>query len=704
MGVIMTIRNKFGYVLVGGIAVAIVLFLLGDLLSSGQGAFQRSSNVAGNVNGDEIDYYEFQTRLDRNANSFRLQNKTADVDEETMAALREETWNEMVRERVLSREFEALGMAVTDAEIHQMFFGPNPHEVIKQNFSDPATGEFNPQVVKNYLDNLINEDANGTPDEKRLRWNTFEKFLIKDRLEGKYTTLLKQLVYIPKWYTTAYTGWAKAAVNVEYVLLPYASVTDEQIKITDADLKAYLNDHQKQFEQDEFRVLDYVVFNVVPSKEDTLAAEAALNTSFEDFKVAKNDSTFVLRNSETNYEGKYLTRNELTTVFADSLFVIDTMTYIGPYLENGSYTVAKLIDRKMLADSVEVAGFNFQAQDQAQFDSLILIADTLVKQINAGTLAFNDARTQYGNVNPLDTTGGVIGWVKPGETTVVSEFVQNQVLYYKSQGQAVLYWEQSGLIQVSYVKTATPTKPAVKVAFLTVPILPSKDTEKRYYDEANEFYNANSTADKFNASATPKQTSPQIKKSDNQIGVLGSARELVKAAYNAEKGEVLAPQILDGKYVVAVVKEVSEGGVPTVDAVRNQLEVAVKKQKKAEFLKNKIGTDTDLNSIANKNGTAISIATNLNLNNNTVGAGPEPSVAGAALALEIGKVSKPIEGVNGIYVIKVTSKTPGVASEDATASFEGQMMLMNQRGQVEGSFYNALEEMSEILDERFKFY
>lgn len=703
MGVIMTIRNKFGYVLVGGIAVAIILFLLGDALSSGQGSFTRTSNDAGTVNGNAIDYNLFQNRLDRNVNSYRLQNQVSEVDEVTMGELREQTWNDIVRERILASEFEKLGIAVTDDEIHQMFFGPNPHEVIKQNFSDPSTGKFSPEAVKGYLDNLNVDDANGTAAEKRVRWSTFERFLINERLEGKYTTLIKQSVYLPKWFTETYVSWSKASVNVEYVLLPYSNVTDEQIKVTDADLQAYLKENKKQFEQEEYRVIEYATFNVIPSTADTLEAQKNLDEMYGLFREAKNDSTFVLRNSYTPYEGKYFTKDELNTALADTFFTIDTMSYVGPYLENGRFTVAKLMDRKMLADSVQVAQVRFQAANQEEFDSIITLADTLVKQINAGTLTFNQVYTQYGTL-ATDTTGGVIGWVKPGETTLVSPFVQNQVLYYRNQGQAVLYWDQTGLVQIAYVKTATPTKMAVKVAFLSQPIVPGKETEKRYYDEANEFYNTNNTAEKFTASNKTRQTSPRIKKSDNVIGVLGPARELVKAAYNAKKGEVLAPQILEGKYVVAYVKEASEGGTPTLDAVRNQVEVAVKRQKKADYLKKQLGNDTDLNSIATKNGVTVNIAQNLNLNNNTVGSGSEPAVAGAALGLENGQVSKPIQGKVGIYVIKVTSKTPGTLSEDGSAGFETQMLMFNQRGQAEAAFYKALENESEIVDERYKFY
>ncbi|CAN5245196.1 peptidylprolyl isomerase [soil metagenome] len=703
MGVIMTIRNKFGYVLVGGIAVAIILFLLGDALSSSQGAFKPNSNDAGSVNGQPVNYNEFANRYDKNLNSYRLQNKVSEVSEEQMGIIREQTWNDIVRERILASEFEKLGFAVTDEEIHQMFFGANPHEVIKQNFSDPATGNFDPNVVKNYIDNLATDDANGTAAEKRLRWNTFEQFLIRDRLESKYTTLLKQTVYMPKWYNTAYTAFTKSSINVDYVLLPYASVTDEQIKVTDSDLKAYLKEHQKEFEQPEYLVLDYVVFNVIPSTADTTKASEDLDDMYNLFKDAKNDSTFVLRNSDTPYEGSYLTKDELKTALADTFFVIDTATYVGPFLENGKFTVAKLIDRKMLADSVEVAQVRFQAANQTEFDSIIKIADTLVKQINAGTLKFADVYTQY-NTNLNDTAKGVIGWVKPGETSLVEPFVQNQVLYYRTQGQAVLYWDQTGLVQIVHVKTSNPTKTAVKVAFLSIPILPGKDTEKKYYDEANEFYNANNTPEKFNASGKSINTTPQIKKSDNVIGVLGSARELVKTGYNAKKGEVLAPQILEGKYVVALVKEISAGGEPSIDAVRSQLEVAVKKQKKAELLKTKIGTDNDLNSIANKNGATINSATNLNLNNNTVGNGPEPAVAGAALGLEAGQVSKPIVGREGVYVIKVTQKTPAPAAQEGAPNFEQQMMLFSLRGQVEGSFYPALEKTAKVVDERYKFY
>ncbi len=707
MAVIMTIRDKFGYVLVGGIAFAIILFLLGDALGTGNGMFQATSNDAGYVDGNAITYNEYGARLDKNISNAMLQSEEDNLSEETMSLLREQTWNELVRERLLNREFEKLGIVVTKDEIYQMFFGPNPHEYIAQNFTDPSTGQFNAMAVQNYIDNLNVADGNGTAEEKRARWTAFEQALIRERLESKYSTLLKQSVYIPKWYSTAYAGFKNASVNIEYVYLPYSSVADDQIKVTDSDLKNYLNDNKAKFEQEEFRVLDYVVFNVIPSSKDTALALEELKGMYELFQTAKNDSTFVNRNSDTPYTGEYYTKDALISSIADTFFVIDTNSYVGPYLENGKYTVAKLIDRKMLPDSAEVALLNFSATNQAEFDSLTKMADTLVKQINAGTVKFDELYATYAGDSAnmaLAATNGVVGWVKPGESTLVPTYVQQQVLYYQAQGNAVLYFDNTGLVQIAYVKTATPVKEAVKVAFLSKPVLPGKDTDKEYYDKANEFFAANSKAETFGAdNSVSVSTTAQLKKGDGIIPALGSARELVKAAYTAKLGEVLPPVVLEGKYVVAVVKQVSEGGLPTVDAVRTQLETAVKKQKKADLLKEKIGADKDLNSIATKNGTTVNQATNLNLNNNKIGEGSEPSVSGAALALAQGSVSKPIVGESGVYVIKVLSSTPGTISEDG-AGFEKQMMGMNLQNQVEMNYFKALEEGADVVDERYKFY
>ncbi len=707
MAVIMTIRDKFGYVLVGGIAFAIILFLLGDALGSGNGMFQATSNDAGYVDGEAISYNEYGARLDKNTTSAKLQKEGEELTEEEMSALREQTWNELVREKLLNREFEKLGLVVTKDEIYQMFFGPDPHPYIAQNFTDPSTGKFNALAVQSYIDNLNVADANGSAEEKRTRWTAFEQALIRERLESKYSTLLKQSVYIPKWYSTAYAGFKNASVNIEYVYLPYSGVADDQIKVTDSDLKQYLNEHKEEYDQDEYRVLDYVVFNVVPSSKDTTDALEELNGMYELFKTAKNDSTFVVRNSETPYTGQYYTKDELMSSISDTLFVADTNSYFGPYIENGMFTVAKLMDRKMLPDSAEVSVLNFYATSQAEFDSLTKMVDTLVKQINAGTEKFDALYATYAGDSAnmqYAATNGVVGWVKPGESTLVPAYVQQQVLFYQPQGNAVMYFDNTGLVQIAYVKTATPVKEAVKVAFLSKSVLPGKATEKDYYDKANEFFAAHSKAEDFSAEKNVSiNSTPKLKKGDNMIPALGSARELVKAGYNAKKGEVLPPVVLEGKYVVALVKEVSEGGVPSVDAVRSQLETAVKKQKKAEFLKGKIGADQDLNSIATKNGTNVNQATNLNLNNNKVGEGNEPAVAGASLALSQGKVSKPIVGTNGVYVIKVTSTTPGTIAEDGM-SFEKQMMGLNLQNQVEMNYFNALEDGSDVVDERYKFY
>lgn len=697
MGIFIDIREKYGYVLIFVIALAIVGFLVMDAVQSPNSVFQSTDNNAGTVNGYEITYPEYQAKVDEAIQNYQLQYNTTNIPEQTMTQLRNDAWEQYVQEKIMGEQYSILGISVTKQELYDLFQGDNPHPVVQQQFQDPTTGTFNPQQIALFIQNLGVDDQNMSAAEKTMRWRNFEKFIKNDRLNAKFNNLVKQSVYTPDWLAKLNSSLEGTTVDMQYLLFAYSDVADNEVSISDADLKAYLDKHQKEFEQERTRSISYITFNVLPSAQDTTKALQSINETADKFRTANNDSIFVKLYSESPFDPKYYGKDELVSSVADTFFTIDSATVVGPYQEKGAFVLAKLVDRKMIADSVEARQILFSVSTQEEVELKRNQADSLAALIETGDADFESLAIQYSDDEATKFEGGSLGWVKPGEKF---QTIDRALFYQHNQGDVFVVPSDRGFHLIQITK-ADQNKEAVKVAFVTQTIRPSKNTSNAKYTEANQFLGSHGDAESFKAADANLKTATGIKINASFIPNLGEARDLVKWSYNAKVGEVSPVFILEDRFVIALLTDASEKGTPTVASVKGELEAAVKKQKKAEVLAAKIGSSKDLNSLASANGKTLLNASDVSFKNVTVGAFAEPSVAGAALAMENGAVSAPITGNQGVYIVKITNKTAAPEAADLTI----QKMLTNQteKFRVDEQLYPAIKDACDVEDLRYKF-
>lgn len=700
MGIFIDIREKYGYLLIGVIAFAIIGFLLMDGLQSPNNAFQNTDNNAGSVNGYEITYPEYQTKVDEAIQNYQLQYNTTNIPEQTMTQLRNDAWNQYVQEKIMSEQFDILGVSVTKQELYDLFQGDEPHPVVQQQFQDPTTGVFNPQQIALFIQNLGTDDQNMSAAEKTMRWRNFEKYIKTDRLNTKYNNLVKQSVYTPEWLAKLNYKLESSTVDLQYLLFAFSDIAENEVTVTDADLQAYLNDHKKEFEQERSRSFSYVVFNVTPSAQDTAKALQSITETADKFRLANNDSIFTKLYSETPFDPNYYAKGELVSSIADTFFTIDSATVVGPYQEKGSFVVAKLIDRKMIADSVEARQIFFSGQVQTQEELQLKRdqADSLKVLIEAGDADFSSLAIQYSDDEDTKFDGGNLGWVKPGEQF---QTINRALFYQYGEGDVFVVPSDRGFHLIEITKS-NQNKEAVKVAFVTQQIRPSKNTSNNKYTEANQYRTKHGDAETFNAADANIKTASNILINASFVPNLGEARDLVKWSYNAKVGEVSPVFILDDRFVIALLTEAPEKGTPTVNSVKGKLEAAVKKQKKAELLAAKIGSSKDLNALATANGKTVLNASDVSFKNVTIGAFAEPVVAGAALAMENGAVSGPITGTQGVYIVKVTNKTP--ATDGADLSIQKMLTTQTVKFRVDEQLYPAIKDACDVEDLRYKFF
>ena len=235
MAVIEKIRGKAG-LLIGIVGFSLAAFILGDFFSSNS-AFRSSDSNVGEINGKSINVVDFEARVQTQVDNYKLQSNNESVDQNTMDQLREQTWNQLVNDMVMKPQYEKLGLTCSPKELLDMVQGKNPHPQIKQAFTDPKTGMFNPANVSNFLKNMDNDQTGKT----RKQWVLFENAIREERVQQKYYNLLKGGMYVSKAEALAdFMGRNKTA-SVRFVAIPYATISDSTIEVTDAEIKTLYN-------------------------------------------------------------------------------------------------------------------------------------------------------------------------------------------------------------------------------------------------------------------------------------------------------------------------------------------------------------------------------------------------------------------------------------------------------------------------------
>lgn len=295
MAVIIKIRNKFGLLISILIFVALGIFVLETALNSNSSLLKGHSNSIGTINGEEVSPQDFNMQLDKQTGLFMMQNPKVNIDEETKYKLQDRTWDILVDSTISQIEYNNLGIPVvpTDAEYKDMFYGIDPNPLVKQQFTNPQTGLFDPQSVTNFLYRIDNDKPQTDDEAKQLalaraQWQNFEQEVVQNESQGKFINLIRKAVYVPKWQAElAYDDRAGTA-GFHYVAIPYYTIPDSAVKITDQDLQNYIDANKEKYKQDEeTRNILFVTFNVFPSSDDTAQAQKAINTIYAKLAVTR---------------------------------------------------------------------------------------------------------------------------------------------------------------------------------------------------------------------------------------------------------------------------------------------------------------------------------------------------------------------------------------------------------------------------------
>jgi len=702
MALISEIRKK-SWLLIVLLALALGGFVVMDMVRAGSKARGRNFDL-GSVNGDKLDWQEFQK-----AERILYPNSTGDV-----FGQRNYIWNFMVEDKLVRAEADAMGYNVGDEELEELQFGQHLSPIIQRNFRDPNTGQINRQSLEQIKANLGTGKLQPQLEEF---WGFQKNEIIKDRLESKLSGLLKKCIYTPTWMAQELQAEQGSSIDFLYVQVPLDKVADADVKLTDEDYTNFIKENEGLVKRkEEFRSVDFVTFNVIPTKEDTAIVRDKITERLDPFRKTDNDSAFV----ENNYgqlEEVYYKKADLAPVIADTVFKLPIGTVYGPYVDGVDFKAVKVIDKKLIPDSVQTRHILIQAKTAAEMTSATAKIDSIKALIESGKERFDSLAMKISQDGSA-SKGGDLGWSALGR--MVKPF--NDVIFYKAEpGKLYKVVTQFGvhLVEVTnrkYIKNES----GVKLAYLVEPIVPSEETQAAVYDDALEFSGQNRTVDQMKAAveknpALSVEAAQGLNANSYQFSTLGgggTARDIIRWAFDKETkvGEVAQEVYIfdeptlfyNAHYVVPALHSVTKPGNGSIADVKENFAAQVMAKKKAEIIAAKI-TSPDLNATAQQFDVKIDTFNNVNFNMSYLqDLGNEAGLIGKVATMKEGETAGPIKGINGVYVVQVIHRTEASISTDIV-SFRSQL-TGTARATIDTRLMEAVKSTAKIKDNRYSFY
>jgi peptidyl-prolyl cis-trans isomerase D len=706
MSVIQKIRDKYAAVVIAVIALSLIAFIAMDaFVGRGRGLGSTSSTVIGKVNGEKIDRNEFEKKI-------TIQQSMGGAQGAPREQLIGNVWEQTVSEMVMNQEYEKLGLKFSGKELNETLFGANPPQWLSQQFTDPKTGMYNANEARAAIAQLKKRKDNQATEMVQYALES----TISQALRMKYMALLGNSTYVPKWYAEKSIADQNAIASFSYVSVPYSSISDSAVKVTDGDIEAYINNHKEAFKQDEpSRSVSYVAFSASPNAQDSATVLNQVNNLKHDFATTADAETYLGRVGTDNpYFNGYVLASKMQMPHADSIKALAPGQVFGPYLDGKNYTLAKMIDRRTMPDSVKVRHILIKTGERGQPTLPDSIAkkriDSIANAIKGGA-DFNAMVVKYSDDEGSKNTKGEYEFASQQFPNLSKEFAE--VAFYGHTGdKKVVKVENQGYSGYHYIEVVDQKKiePAYKIAYLAKSIDASQET----------INNANSVAAQFAATSRDKKqfsdngnkqhlqvlTAPDIKKNDFTIPGLGESRQFVRWVYENKTGDVSEPYEIGDRYVVAIITGSSDKGLMSVAQARPTAEPYVINEKKAQqIIASKFKGGNTIEAVAQAAGQSVQRADSVSFAQAFIrNVGNEPKVSGAAFNKSLqGKVSEPIAGTTGVFVIK---------GELVSAVANTNMNVENLRKQLEmqekqmGGYRSAeaLRKAANVKDNRFDFY
>lgn len=704
MSIIQTIRDKAAVLVFSIIGLSLIGFLVQDNFVGRSGNFFDSqSSTVGTINGVKIEREEFDNRVRNTEAQYQAQNYR--VDESMRQEIQSQIWNALISRQLIAGEAKKLGLQFTSKEFSTLLFSENAPMEFKQQFTDPKTGIYNIEAARNAF-----RQIQKTKDPLQLKQVQEQLIdpIVLSQLQNKLLTIFTNAVYIPKWLLEKQNAENNQVSNISFTALAYSTVPDSAVTVSDAAIVEYMQARKNEFKQEASRSIAYVLFNAAANATDSANLWAKMEEYKKQFAEAADPGIFVTRNgSKAGYFDGYINKSRIQVPNKDSILALGKGQVFGPYYDGPALTLARVVDAKVLPDSVKarhilIATADLQTGQPLMPDSVAKNRIDSIQKAIAGGASFETLAVQYSDDEGSKERFGDLGYFANGQ--MVKEF--NDFCFEGKTGSKGVVKTQFGYHYIEVLDQKN-FEMAYKIAYMAKNIEPSAETDNAANAAATQFASSSRTQKDFEDNVIKqgfnKRIADAVKEMDYQIPGVGVSRSFIKWVYSNKPGTVSEPMSVGDNYVVAVITGERAEGLQSPAAARMMVEPVLRNKEKARILVQKFGKYSSLDEAAKNVDQSIQQADSIRFADNfKPGFGNEPILIGAAFNKEYqSKPSQPLVGNTGVYVVSVTSNTAEVAQEtDIEQQRKANQMQMKQMAGY--GLMQALREAAVIKDERLK--
>ena len=712
MATLQTIRSK-GPLLVIVIGLALFAFIAGDawkILQPHQG-----KQDVGEVNGETLSAQDYQKMVDELSEVIKLTNGLNSLNEDQLSNVKDQVWQSYVNNKLIAAEAEKLGLTVTDAEL-QAIIDQGTHPMLMQTpFRNPQTGAFDKDMLKKFLVDYANLNNSQMPAQyveyyQTLGnfWKFIEKSLRQSTLAEKYQNLVtKSLISNPVAAEDAFNSRTEQS-DLLLAGVPYSSINDSTVQVSDSEIKDRYNEKKEQFKQlVETRDIRYIDVKVVPSDADRKAVEKEVTEYSNQLASTTADfGTFVRSTgSSVNYSDVPVSKSVFPADVASRLDSTNVNEVYGPYYNqtDDSFNAFKLLAKVSSPDSIQFRQIQVYADTEEKTKTL---ADSIYNALKGGA-DFAAVAKIYGQTGEA-TWVNAQSWEGSELDADNSKFI-NTLLNQPVNELANLNMGQANLILQVMNKKSMQTK--YKVAVVKREVEFSKETYNAAYNKFSQFVAQNTTIDSMvkNAEESGYTLMPRtdLSSAEHYVGGVRSTREALKWIFAAKPGEV-SPLYECGEndhLMVVALDKIHEAGYRDINSVAEMLRAEIRRDKKAEKIMEEM---KKYNSIAQVKGMKDAVSDSVKHVTFSAPAyisvtrSSEPVIGAVAAKTAANKVSAPIKGNGGVYMIQVYAKEKGSEKFDAK---QEETTLTNMAVRIAGNqLINDLYQKAKVVDQRYLFF
>ena len=697
MAVLEKIRVKLGVFITVVIALALLSFIIDPSTLQSVSSTMSSKYDVGEINGKSVSYNEFQKDVEYYTSINEIMTGSSVSTEQQQVAIRNQAWQELINKFLFLKNAKAAGISVSEAEMISLTTGDMVSPMISQN---PAFMDESGNFSKDRFVQFVQQTSSDQSGSLKAYWDYLQNTIYTQQYYAKYGSLFSQSEFTNPLMLAREVEDNNNTTDVEFVMVPYSFQTDSTIVVSDSEIKAYYDSHKKFYKQPASRDIEYVVVEVKPSDEDIAATNKMITDVYDEFATTENMKNFLLKNSDRQLSDYYYKRGELNTISSEiNDFVFnDGKGASKVFTKDNTFYVARVMDTKMIPDSVYVRHILLQGEQES-------LADSLVKVLKSGKESFANVAALYSaDQNTAAPERGDIGWMTqtymiPGFESVMTARLNTVFTLDTQYGKHI-------------VEVTKRTEPIEKkqVAILERETLASKETFNEYYAKANavatksegKYENFRKAVEEEGLYAHPVN---RMLESSDRLGSIDDTKEVTRWVFEQKKpGKVSNIITVNNNYFfVVALKGIHKEGYAKVSEVASGIKSVLYAEKRGEKVAAEVAEKIkglgSMEAIASALETTVSTKEGVTFASMT-SQGLDPKFIGAISVAEPGRISAPLAGSIGVYVYKVTAHDTGAFfTEDDAKARDAQMSQYELQMLVPVMIQDA-----DVTDNRARFY